>query len=46
MYRVVKLIKYHAQSVGTIDLKPRAGVSYKNYKNLCRQEAQLSLAAE
>ena len=43
---MIEFYNRYIQSVGTIDLKPRVRISYKNYKDLCRQEAQLSLAAE
>ena len=34
------------QSVGTIDLKPVRKITYKSYKELLKQEALSSLAAE
>lgn len=43
---MIEFYNRYIQSVGTIDLKPRVKISYKNYKDLYRQEAQLSLAAE
>lgn len=43
---MIEFYNRYIQSVGTIDLKPRVKISYKNYKDLCKQEAQLSLAAE
>ena len=44
---MIEYYNRYTQSAGTVDLTPRRQkITYKSYKQLVRQEAQLSLAAE